>query len=258
MIKFSIITCTYNAAKELQPTLDSVMNQQYKYVEHLIIDGNSTDGTAAMATDYKLLCEQQENMHDVVVKSEPDRGLYDAMNKGLRLATGSYVVFLNAGDTLPQPDTLEVIADTVGEGERLPGVLYGFTDIVDANGRLLRHRRLQPPEHLTWRSFCRGMLVCHQAFYVRTDIAQSQPYNLAYHYSADVDWCIRVMKETDRLHLPLRRVNAVVANYLDGGMTNHNHWASLKERFRIMVRHYGLVTTLIMHGYFVLRSIIKE
>lgn len=190
--------------------------------------------------------------------SEKDRGLYDAMNKGIQKATGDYLVFLNAGDVFPSPDTLELVASSVGDGEELPGVLYGNTDIVDDEGHFLRHRRLQPPERLTWRSFRQGMLVCHQAFYARTDLAKANPYNMQYRFSADVDWCIRVMKAAELQGLPLRNVDAVVVNYLDGGMTVKNHRASLRERFRLMRHHYGLLPTLAMHAWFVLRSALKK
>lgn len=194
----------------------------------------------------------------MIVVSEKDRGLYDAMNKGIQKATGDYLVFLNAGDVFPSPDTLELVASSVGDGEELPGVLYGNTDIVDDKGHFLRHRRLQPPERLTWRSFRQGMLVCHQAFYARTDLAKANPYNMQYRFSADVDWCIRVMKAAERQGLPLRNVEAVVVNYLDGGMTVKNHRASLRERFRLMRHHYGLLPTLAMHAWFVLRSALKK
>lgn len=146
----------------------------------------------------------------------------------------------------------------MGDGEELPGVLYGNTDIVDDEGHFLRHRRLQPPERLTWRSFRQGMLVCHQAFYARTDLAKANPYNMQYRFSADVDWCIRVMKAAELQGLPLRNVDAVVVNYLDGGMTVKNHRASLRERFRLMRHHYGLLPTLAMHAWFVLRSVLKK
>lgn len=199
-----------------------------------------------------------DNGHEVIVVSEKDRGLYDAMNKGIQKATGDYLVFLNAGDVFPSPDTLELVASSVGDGEELPGVLYGNTDIVDDEGHFLRHRRLQPPERLTWRSFRQGMLVCHQAFYARTDLAKANPYNMQYRFSADVDWCIRVMKAAERQGLPLRNVDAVVVNYLDGGMTVKNHRASLRERFRLMRHHYGLLPTLAMHAWFVLRSVLKK
>ena len=180
------------------------------------------------------------------------------MNKSIDRATGDYLVFLNAGDVFPSAETLEYVAGCVGEGEVLPGVLYGDTDIVDATGRFLHHRRLQPPAHLSWRSFRWGMLVCHQSFYARTDLAKGIHYNLDYRFSADVDWCIRVMKESARLHLPLRNVGAVITHYLDGGMSMQNHRASLRERFEVMRTHYGLLTTLFVHAWFVVRSIFKR
>ncbi|HEY9551308.1 MAG TPA: glycosyltransferase, partial [Prevotella sp.] len=138
-------------------------------------------------------------------------------------------------------------------------VLYGDTDIVDKQGRFLRHRRLSPPKSgLSWRSFRQGMLVCHQAFYARTDLAKTTPYDLSYRFSADVDWCIRIMKAAETRKLVLKNVHAVVVNYLDGGMTVQNHRASLKERFRLMCRYYGWLPTIFMHAWFVFRSIVKK
>lgn len=259
MIKFTIVTCTYNAAPVLQRTLDSVLSQKYGDVEHLILDGLSKDDTVRMALAYKERSEKLGNDHDVVVISEKDGGLYDAMNKGIRHATGDYIVFLNAGDTFPDSDTLDTIASSIGDGEQLPGVLYGDTNIVDMDHHFLRHRRLTPPKRLTWRSFKQGMLVCHQAFYARTDLAKETLYNNEdYRFSADVDWCIRIMKLCAKRHLALRNVNAVIVDYLDGGMTNKNHNASLKERFHVMAKHYGYVQTVFLHLYFVLRSVVKR
>ena len=258
MIKFTIITCTYNAERVLQRTLDSVKKQTYCNIEHIIMDGGSSDKTLSMVRAYQHKISKGENAHDIVVVSEPDRGLYDAMNKSIDRAAGDYLVFLNAGDVFPSGETLEHVAGCVGEGETLPGVLYGDTDIVDASGHFLRHRRLQPPARLSWRSFRWGMLVCHQAFYARTDLAKAIHYNLSYRYSADVDWCIRIMKEAASRHLPLRNVGAVITHYLDGGMSVQNHRASLRERFHVMRTHYGLLTTLFVHAWFVVRSIFKR
>ena len=257
MIKFTIVTCTFNAEHELQRTLDSVFHQSYADVEHLILDGLSRDRSVEMAQTYKQRSDEARTGHEVVVCSERDSGLYDAMNKGIARATGDYIVFLNAGDTFPSEATLEHIAHSIGDGEALPGVIYGDTDIVNDEGRFLRHRRLQPPAKLTWRSFRNGMLVCHQAFYALTTLAKDNPYNLNYRFSADVDWCIRVMKEAERRHLTLKNVDEVVVNYLDGGMTEKNHRASLRERFSIMRRHYGLLLTLIMHVWFAVRQLKK-
>ena len=258
MVVFSIITCTYNAESVLQRTLDSVLEQTYSHVEHIIVDGASTDATLDMVEAYKQKSDAEDWCHEVRVKSEPDRGLYDAMNKGIQRATGQYVLFLNAGDTFPSADTLELVAESVGEGEEPPAVLYGDTDVVDDEGRFLRHRRLSPPRRLTWRSFMKGMLVCHQAFYARTDLAKATPYDLHYRFSADVDWCIRIMRLARRRRLPMRNVGAVVVNFLDGGMTTTNHRASLKERFHVMTHHYGFVPTVIMHAWFVVRSLFKK
>ena len=258
MVVFSIITCTYNAESVLQRTLDSVLEQTYSHVEHIIVDGASTDATLDRIEAYKQKSDAEDWCHEVRVKSEPDRGLYDAMNKGIQRATGQYVLFLNAGDTFPSADTLALVAESVGEGEEPPAVLYGDTDVVDNDGHFLRHRCLSPPRRLTWRSFMKGMLVCHQAFYARTDLAKATPYDLHYRFSADVDWCIRIMRLARRRRLPMRNVGAVVVNFLDGGMTTTNHRASLKERFHVMAHHYGFVPTVIMHAWFVIRSLVKR
>jgi glycosyltransferase involved in cell wall biosynthesis len=248
-MKISIITVTYNAASVLKRTLDSVKAQSWQQIEHLIIDGASKDETISMAETYKAQCP-----YEVVILSEPDKGLYDAMNKGLRLATGDYLVFLNAGDTLHAADTLETI---VRSAQPLPGVLYGDTAITDEQGKFLHLRRLRPPKKLTWKSFRQGMLVCHQAFYALTDIAKNLPYDPRYRYSADVDWCIRVMKEAQKRQLPLVNTQAILADYQEEGQTTIHHRDSLKERFDVMRRHYGLFSTVIMHVWFVFRQLIK-
>lgn len=259
MITFSVVTITYNAASVLQPTLDSVLMQDYPHVEHLIIDGASADDTVRIAEAYRQQSDEAENGHVVKIQSEPDGGLYFAMNKGLELATGDYIVFLNAGDRFPAADTLDkvMLAAEVGDGEERPAVLFGNTDIIDSKGNFLCHRRLSPPERLTWRSFRYGMVVCHQAFYARTDIARALPYDTTYRYSADVDWCIRVMKEGERRKLLLRNIHAVVADYMQEGQTTLHHKESLRERFDVMRRHYGLVRTLLLHVWFVLRSVLR-
>jgi glycosyltransferase involved in cell wall biosynthesis len=258
MKRFSIITISYNAEAVIARTLESVLSQTYEKVEHLIIDGASTDKTLSIVEDYKRRSDASGMGHKVIIQSEPDHGIYDAMNKGLTQALGDYVLYMNAGDFFPSADTLEQIARSCKLNdlpfEQLPAVLYGNTDIVDSEGHYLHPRRLQPPEHLTWRSFRHGMLVCHQAFYARTDIAKNLQYNTEYSYSADVDWCIRVMREGERAGLPLYNINKVVACYTEEGATTRHHKESLKERFRIMCRHYGYLSTVLMHLWFVIRS----
>ncbi len=258
MIRFTYVTITYNAAAVLQRTLDSIRMQDYENIVHLIIDGASTDDTLTMIDDYVEHSNAMGNGHRIQVMSEPDHGIYDAMNKGLRSLDGDYVCFLNAGDFLPASDTVSKIAEKISQGEgNMPAVLYGDTDIVDGKGHFLHHRRLAPPEHLSWKSFRQGMLVCHQAFYARTDFAIATPYDMQYRYSADVDWCIRVMKAAEKENVPLLNLKMVVANYTQEGQTTLHHRESLLERYRVMERHFGRFQTFLLHCWFVVRALFK-
>ncbi|MBE6275373.1 MAG: glycosyltransferase [Bacteroides sp.] len=237
---FSIITVTYQADKVLEETILSVIHQTYKQVEYIIVDGGSTDRTLSIIDQYRP--------HIQRVVSEPDKGLYDAMNKGIALATGDYLCFLNAGDTFHKNETLEQIAHTLKSPE-LPDVIYGETAIVDANRQFLHMRKKSAPDNLNWKSFKQGMLVCHQAFFASRELAVAHPYDLQYRFSADFDWCIRIMKKAKCLH----NTRLILINYLNEGMTTQNHKASLKERFRIMVKHYGWFSTVLHHAWFVIR-----
>ena len=217
------------------------------------------DHTIAIVRRYVERNSQPRNRSIRVVR-EPDNGLYDAMNKAIGLATGAYLVFLNAGDRLHEPTTIEQI---VKKADWHPdhanyAVLYGETDLVDNEGNFLRHRRLQVPEKLSSKSFRSGMLVCHQSFYVRTDLAKATPYNLRYRYSGDYDWCIRIMQRAERRRLRFLNTGLILTDYLSEGITTQNHRRSLFERFRLMAHHYGWGTALAEHFWFVLRAIIKR
>ena len=242
--KFSIITVTYNAEKVLEDTIQSVIFQTYRNVEYIIVDGASKDHTLEIVNKY----------HDRINKviSEPDKGLYDAMNKGIQLATGNYLCFLNAGDKFHDSETLQKIVHTL-KGQELPDVIYGETAIVDEEGHFLHMRRLSTPAHLNWKSFKQGMLVCHQAFFANRKLAINHLYDLQYRFSADFDWCIRIMKKAKCLH----NTRLTLIDYLNEGMTTKNHKASLKERFCIMAKHYGLISTILHHGWFVIRLFYK-
>lgn len=240
---FSIITVTYNAERVLEDTIQSVIAQTYHHIEYIIIDGASTDGTLSIIERYRP--------HISRLISEPDKGLYDAMNKGIAAATGDYLCFLNAGDCLHEDDTLQNVVHTLpAEGE--PDLIYGNTALVDRKRHFLRMRRLAPPEQLNWKSFKRGMLVCHQAFWIKRALAE--PYDLSYRFSADFDWCIRVLKQVKQCH----HTHLTLIDYLNEGMTTQNQKASLKERFRIMAKHYGLISTLAHHFWFIIRLLTKR
>lgn len=233
----SVITITRNAAATIGPTLDSVEAQTFRDFEYLVIDGASTDKTVALARKLPF----------AKILSEPDGGLYDAMNKGLHMACGEYVLFLNAGDSLASADTLRLYADAIVSAPQRPGIVYGQTRIVDLNRRFLRERHLRAPENLTRRSFLNGMEVCHQAMCVRRDIAPD--FNLRYRFSADYDWAVKVLERS-----PLNVcVGDYVVDYLNEGLTTANHRKSLFERFDSMRRHYGLLPTVWSHVKFCFR-----
>ncbi|OAV73457.1 PGL/p-HBAD biosynthesis glycosyltransferase [Bacteroidales bacterium Barb6] len=236
---FSIITITYNAACCLEKTISSILNQSYPHIEYLIIDGNSTDGTVDIIKQYEAGISYWI--------SEPDEGLYDAMNKGLRKATGDYVWFINAGDLIYSGDTVRQIVSLLAEGDSLPDIIYGDTLLIDEGGRSLGARRLRPPERLSWKSFRMGMLVSHQSFIVKRTIAPE--FDLQYRYSSDIDWCIRCMKGAKSIF----NTRMVLSRFLDGGLSTVRRKASLKERYHIMCKYYGTISTVVLHGWFAVR-----
>nr|MBD5376466.1 glycosyltransferase [Bacteroides sp.] len=240
---FSIITVTFNAASTLPATLKSVKEQTCTDFEYIVIDGKSSDSTVE-------LVRQAAIPHSKIV-SEPDNGLYDAMNKGLGMAHGNYLIFLNAGDRFHSPDTLQQYHDAIMAND-YPGVVYGQTQIVDGEGRRLGDRHLRAPEKLTLKSFRNGMLVCHQAFCANAKVVST--YDTSYRFSSDYDWCVRcLMHSRHNVY-----IDDIVIDYLSEGVTTANHRASLIERFRIMSHYYGLVPTMIRHIGFLVRNIFRK
>ncbi|MBP3890227.1 MAG: glycosyltransferase [Muribaculaceae bacterium] len=237
---FSIITVTYNAASTLPPTIASVMEQTCDLYEMIVVDGASTDGTLDLLREYT-----NANLRWI---SEPDKGIYDAMNKGIAMAEGEYLIFLNAGDRFASAETLQLLADAAMDDD-FPGIIYGQTDIVDSDGRVLGPRHLRAPEVLTLDSFKDGMTVCHQAFVALRKITGF--YNLDYRFSADYDWCIRCLQHSRRNHY----VDETIIHYLSEGMTTANMKASLRERFNIMCRYFGTMPTMWRHLKFLKRYI---
>lgn len=236
---FTIITVTYNAEQWLERTILSVLSQSYHAIEYIIIDGGSSDKTTQIIDQYKTGIAYSI--------SEPDKGLYDAMNKGMKQATGDYLWFVNAGDTLYSADTVQGMVAKLVKGKALPDVIYGETEIVDGEGNVLGMRRLKAPKKLTWKSFRMGMLVCHQSFIAKRSIAPE--YNLTYRFSSDFDWCIRCLKQASVIH----NMRMTLSHFLEEGMTTNNRKASLKERYTVMCNYYGKTTTVLLHGWFAIR-----
>jgi glycosyltransferase involved in cell wall biosynthesis len=228
--KISIITVVFNSEKLIETTIESVLSQTYPNIEYVIIDGNSTDGTVSIIKKY----ESQV----AFFLSEPDRGLYDAMNKGLEHATGDYVCFLNSGDKLYSNITLE---KAFGNLDYIPDIVYGETMIVDPEGKELGLRRLKAPENLSWKSFKDGMVVCHQSIYIKRNIAEK--YNLDYKISADYEWVLKALKKAQTIH----NSGLILTRFLDGGMNKKNIRRGLTERLKIMIKHYGLFQVIFNH-----------
>jgi glycosyltransferase involved in cell wall biosynthesis len=229
--KISIITIVFNDVKHLEKTILSVINHHYNNIEYIIIDGGSTDGTIELIQKYS----------DKIAywKSEPDKGIYDAMNKGLKSAAGDYVWFLNSGDVIYREDLLFVIFSEFCE--TLPDIVYGETMIFAEDGSEIGLRRLKAPENLNWKSLKDGMLVCHQSMLVSRKVAPM--YDLKYRFSADYDWMLSSLKKSEVI------VNSyqIISAFLDGGISKNNIKKSLLERFNIMIGYYGFFPTLFRH-----------
>lgn len=224
----------------------------YKIEEIAQVIGAERKGTAEarinwLLIDSRSLCFPEETLFFALRTEKNDGHKYieELYRRGVRNFVVEEAPLLSPQGGMNHPN--------VGKGI---AVIYGDTHIVDGEGHFLRNRRLTPPEHLTWRSFKEGMLVCHQAFYINRQIAQ--PYDLTYKFSADFDWCIRCMKEGEQRGMVNHYLHEPLADYLAEGMTTANHQASLKERFRIMAKHYGLATTILQHIWFTLRVLVKR
>ena len=209
----------------------SVINQTYPNIEYLIIDGASNDGTVEIIKRY-------ENRLAKFI-SEQDKGIYDAMNKGLALATGDYVLFMNSGDEIYATDTVAEVFATSPSGD----IYYGETEMYDAKWKSIGRRRHQAPEHFSWKSFRYGMSISHQAIYIKKSL--TTPFNLKYKYSADIDWIIKASKKASNIV----NTHLYVAKYLIGGMSKKKHLESLKERFEILSHYYGITANVINHVF---------
>lgn len=227
--KLSVITIVYNNAKDIERTMLSVLNQTYDKIEYIVIDGASTDGTVDIIQKY------QDRLTQFV--SEKDNGIYHAMNKGLALATGNYVLFMNSGDEIYAPETVTEVFATAPSAD----IYYGETEMFDENWNSLGQRRHRAPEHFDWQSFKYGMNISHQAIYIKRSL--TTPYDLKYKYSADIDWIIKAAKKSSNSV----NTHLYVAKYLVGGISKQKHFASLKERFKILSHYYGLIPNVLNH-----------
>ncbi len=263
----SIITVCYNAEAVLEGTMRSVLNQTYRHIEYIVIDGNSKDGTRALIEKLASAIPSSitspppsrlkvrdrlegERGMSFAWHSEPDQGIYDAMNKGQRLATGDFVWFINAGDCLFASDTVE---KAVAQLRPDTDVFYGEVMLVDEKRTHLALRSeattQKLPNPLTWKNYRLGMVVCHQGIAVRRSIA---PDYLLHNLSADIDWSIRALKQARHVVA----TNLVLAEYLKGGISKQKHQQSLWDRFAILRTHFGLGGAWWGHFLILIRAVV--
>lgn len=247
-LKISLITINYNNLRGLKATVDSVVNSDgfpfLENIEWIVVDGNSNDGSA------EWLRENAHHFQKLII--EKDKGIYDAMNKGIQHATGDYLWFLNSGDRLEGPQVLKSI---IQEMNSFPAdVYFGDTYFVDTEGNnlgLISEKKPQPfPAKLGPNSFRFGMNICHQSFIVKKDWAPL--YNTEYKLAADVDWVIEILKKKPTSH----RFSVVVSKFEVGGSSYEHTKKAWKERYTILSKHYGSLSNFLAHIWIFCRRII--
>lgn len=240
----SVITVCYNAGKYIEQTIQSVIGQSMTGIEYIVVDGGSSDGTLNVIQRYASRIDR--------FVSEKDNGMYDAMNKGLEMATGEYILFLNADDSLYSPDTLKNAFCVCGDAD----AIYGESMTVDEQGASLGLRSAYTPHRfpdlLNWKSFRFGMTVSHQSFIIRRRLAQS--YDLQYRVCADIDWMIRSLKHC-RVTCNSR---SIISRFRTGGTSKRLQTLAWKERYMILAKHYGVIPNLINHVYIATRYIVSR
>ena len=241
--RVTIVTVTYNAGPFVERTLRSVDEQGLSDIEHLIVDGLSKDQTLSIVAKYAQPWRK--------VVSEKDSGLYDAMNKSLKLASGDYLIFLNAGDVFFDKDSLKFALEHAADAD----FVYGETKVIDEAGVLGEWHKKTPStsEMLDGKCFLHGMVICHQAMMVKRSIAPEYLYK-RWKYVADLDWSIRTARNA-RSFVSLEKTTI---KFLLGGFSDQRRRESLKERWKVLVEHFGIWSTLWAHVAIVFEFIRKK
>lgn len=220
--EISVVTVCRNAFEALRVTADSVLSQSYPGIEYIIVDGASTDGTPAFL----------ESLGDRVrYVSEPDRGIYDAMNKGAAMATGEWVIFMNAGDTFYADDTVERVFGS--DDHAGYGVVYGDVAKGADSEHLVVKRAGEP--HNSHRMF-----YCHQSAFYRRDEVVAEPFDITHRMSADIHQVKRLYKKGVRF----KRVDVPVAVFDTGGVSNVRRSDGLRDNISVVRELDGFIDRL--------------
>lgn len=221
-MNFSIIIPAKNEYNKLNITLSSLAIQTYRDFECIIMDNLSTVETQSLVSQY------QKDIPNLVLYSSQDKGIYDAMNKGVSYAMGEYILFLGAGDTLHSPDILAQVNDALTH--KIPDVLYG--DII-----YLPNQYISQPQALSNHYFKSGKMICHQSIFARKETLNSYPFHLEYSFGADRDWLIHTfLNQNTFVHIPV-----AIADYDTSGYTSLavNRKAVWMESGKILRKYYG-------------------
>jgi glycosyltransferase involved in cell wall biosynthesis len=241
---FSVVTINYNNLQGLKRTVKSVAAQTARNdIEFIVIDGGSTDGAEAWLRESEALFDK------LII--EPDKGIYDAMNKGLNQASGDYIWFVNSGDSIYDNQVAQELKNLTKTG---PDIIFGDTMFITAEGRelgLISKLKPQPlPKKLGPDSFRFGMNICHQSFLVKRNLAPE--YDLQYRQAADIDWIIRILKKR-----PLTiKAPVVISCFETGGSSYQNEKKAWKERYEVLKKHYGAFPNLLSHAWIFIRRIL--
>lgn len=213
MVKITIITVCYNACNTIKRTIESVINQTYSNIEYIVIDGNSKDGSQKIIEKYKNYIS--------FYLSEPDKGIYDGMNKGIEQATGEYTLFLNTDDTLYNNTTIEDFINNIHEKY---DVYYGNNNIINEYGEYINK-----PREITQLN--RKWVLSHQATFIKTKLLKNNLFDTNYRYCADY-------KQISNLYLKkhsFKYIDLTIATTpISSGTTYDNYLASTKEHFQII------------------------
>lgn len=206
-IRITVITVAFNALALLKKTMASVEQQDYADIEYIVVDGGSTDGTPQM------LAECNGRLTRWV--SEPDGGIYDAMNKGVGMATGRYCIFMNAGDTFAAPDVVSKVVSMMSPND---DVVYG--DIMKKGVRVVARE----PRN------CHKMYYCHQSAFVSTQCLRQFPFDVTHRMSADFKQSKQLFLANKTFH----HINLVVADYDVTGVSNTSRSKGLWDNIRVI------------------------
>lgn len=213
--KFSIVTVCYNAAETIEATIRSVINQTYENIEYIIIDGGSTDGTVDIIRKYA-------DSLDYWI-SESDGGIYDAMNKGINIATGDFINFMNSGDTLADHQVIENVAEHI-----LPEHIVIYGDTINKTKGTYRLQKALKVEKLTYMG-----ILCHQSAFVRLDYHKKHLFDLNYKVLADFDFFYKAYN-ADNVQFQKLEFPISVFDQRDGGLSKTNYSVNYEEFIKII------------------------